>query len=243
MCIGIVYNGTVQVHQKEARMYAEQPTQDEINRMTVEEYLAFADANEGKYEYAGGKVLAMGGGSLRHATITANVITQLNVQLAERDCTVTSPDMRVQILKHGNYRYPDVSVFCGEPVYHEGRTDTLTNPALVVEVLSPATMLTDREDKLEEYTSIPGLGAYLLVAQDEMRAERYLRRDDGQWLYTWASGEDGVHPGPRRLDGRRRPDARRGAGDDDHVVAEISTHTPQCRFSRRPVQGASGQGR
>ncbi len=130
---------------------------DDFSWMTEAEYLAFADTQEIKYEYQNGEIVAMTGGSVWHGVITGNTITHLNNQLGERDCTVTSPDVRVHIAAKRAYRYPDVTLFCGEPAYVEGRTDTITNPALLVEVFSPGTAKTDHTDKLAEYTQIDTL--------------------------------------------------------------------------------------
>jgi Uma2 family endonuclease len=169
-------------------MYAAQS--DNLPPMSEAEYLAFADKQEFKYEYRAGKIYAMTGGSVRHGVITAGVSTHLSNQLGDRDCTVTSPDVRVYIANRRAYRYPDVTVFCGAPVYLEGRTDTITNPMLLVEVLSPGTALEDRNDKLVEYTQIDHLQAYVLVAQDEPKVEVFRRHEAGKWLYEYVTGLD-----------------------------------------------------
>lgn len=169
-------------------MYATQP-QDPLY-MTEAEYLAFEEASETRHEYSRGKIYAMTGGSLRHSILIATVITQLGIQLADRNCTVTSPDTRVHIASKGTYRYPDVTVFCGDPVYLEDRTDTILNPVVLVEVASPITALLDCSDKLLEYLQIDTLQAYLLVSQHEPLIERYLRHESGDWLYSIARGLD-----------------------------------------------------
>lgn len=167
-------------------MYATQPEKS----MTEAEYLAFNADSETKHEFSAGQVYAMTGGSVRHGIITMNVGTHLNNQLGDRDCTVTSSDVRVYIASKSAYRYPDVTVFCGQPEYVEGRNDTITNPVVLVEVLSPSTALLDRNEKLTEYTQIDRLQAYLLVSQQEPRIERYMRHGTGEWLYTIANGLD-----------------------------------------------------
>lgn len=165
------------------------PDEEPIH-MTEAEYLAFEDESEFKHEYRGGIVYDMTGGSLYHSIITANVSRALGNQLADRDYTVTSPDVRIHIAHTRTYRYPDVTVFCGEPAFFAGRTDTITNPVVLVEVLSPGTSAIDHRDKLQEYIRIDTLQAYLLVAQHEPHVQRYLRQDSGQWLYTSASSLD-----------------------------------------------------
>ena len=161
---------------------------DDRLRMTEAQYLAFADAQEFKYEYSRGIAYAMTGASVRHNTITANVIVQIGNQLAQRDCTVTSSDTRVQIASKQAYRYPDVTVFCGAAAYLLGRSDTITNPVLLVEVLSPATALYDYNEKLEEYTQIETLEAYVLVTQDAPKVEVFRRYQADKWLYEHVTG-------------------------------------------------------
>ena len=151
--------------------------------MTEAEYLAFSETSEVKYEYCQGYAYAMTGGSLRHAAISANVITALNNALRERDCTVASSDLRVQV-RNNVYRYPDVSVICSAPEYTEERTDTITNPTVLVEVSSPSTGVIDRSIKLEEYTQLASVNAYVLVSQNVAKIELYARQADGAWLYT-----------------------------------------------------------
>ncbi len=158
--------------------------------MTEAAYLEFEAGSEIKHEYRQGYVYAMTGGSVRHGIITMNIGTQLNIQLGDRNCSVTSPDVRVYIASKGAYRYPDVTVFCGDPAYVQSRTDTISNPVVLVEVLSPGTALKDRNEKLVEYTQIETLHAYLLVAQDEARVERFMRHETGEWLYSIVSGLD-----------------------------------------------------
>ncbi len=157
-------------------------------RMSETEYLAFADEQEIKYEFRNGRVYAMSGGSVRHGAITMNIGTHLNNLIGERNCTVLSSDVRVQHATMRTYRYPDISVFCGDPVYSEGRTDIITNPVLLVEVLSPESALRDYNEKLEEYTSIETLQAYLIVSQDRPKVALYRRNAAGEWVYEFVNG-------------------------------------------------------
>lgn len=157
-------------------------------RMSEAEYLAFAAESDEKYEFSQGCAYAMTGGSVRHSVITMNIGAQLNNQLGDRNCTVTSPDLRIYIASRKAYRYPDLAIFCGDPAYVQGRADTISNPVVLVEVLSPATALLDRNEKLLEYTQIESLHIYLLVAQQEARIERFLRHESGEWLYSIVSG-------------------------------------------------------
>jgi Uma2 family endonuclease len=156
--------------------------------MSEAEYLAFADEQEIKYEFRNGRVYAMSGGSVRHGAITMNIGTHLNNLIGERNCTVLSADVRVQHAQMRTYRYPDVTVFCGDPIYREGRTDTITNPMLLVEVLSPESALRDHNEKLEEYTSIETLQAYLIISQDRAKVALYRLNEAGEWVYEFVNG-------------------------------------------------------
>ena len=159
-----------------------------LSPMSEVEYLTFADDQEFKYEYRQGQVYAMTGASVRHNIISANTIAHLSSRLADQDCTVTSSDTRIHIARKGTYRYPDVTVFCGEPTYLESRTDTITNPTLLVEVLSPGTAVRDYNEKLEEYTQIETLQIYALVAQSTPKVEVFRRHEADKWLYEYATG-------------------------------------------------------
>jgi Uma2 family endonuclease len=158
--------------------------------MTEAEYLDFEAQSEVKHEFSGSEAYAMTGASWNHNVICQNTSSALANQLADRECTVVSNDLRLSIRAKKAYRYPDVIVVCGEPQFAGNRVDTITNPVVIVEVLSPATALIDRNDKLDEYIQIPSLQAYLLIAQHELKVERYLRHKSGNWLYSVASGRD-----------------------------------------------------
>ncbi len=160
--------------------------------ITEQEYLALETGDTIKHEYAHGQRIAMTGASWAHNLICVNISTQLNLQLEPSDCRVIAHDMRLKVLSRVSYRYPDVMVVCGAPAFVGGRTDTLTNPVLIVEVLSDSTALIDRNEKLDEYLSIESLQAYLLVSQTHAKIERYLRQASRDWLYTHISGLDAV---------------------------------------------------
>ena len=147
-------------------------------------YLAYEDDSEFKHEFANGEVVAMTGASLKHSLICVNTSTTLNIQLANKDCGVVSNDVRLQIVRKRHYRYPDVMVFCGDPEFFDERIDTITNPTLIIEVLSESTEIIDRNQKLDEYLQIETLQEYILISQKEAKIERYLRRESGDWLYT-----------------------------------------------------------
>jgi len=153
-------------------------------QFTPEEYLKLERTSEQKHEYLRGEIVAMGGASARHVLIVGNVAGEFRNQLRDRTCTVYSADLRVSVRPDGLYTYPDVIVVCGDPQFIDAELDTLTNPALIVEVLSQTTKNYDRGEKFEQYRQILSFGEYLLLAQDKVHVERYLRRNDGSWILT-----------------------------------------------------------
>jgi Uma2 family endonuclease len=152
-------------------------------RLTPEEYLAIERAAEQKSEFFNGEMFAMAGASPEHALIVTNVAGELRARLRERPCRVYSADLRVRVSETGLYAYPDVVVVCGEPQLEQ---DTLLNPTLIVEVLSPSTEAYDRGEKFRHYQRLESLQEYLLIAQDRHRVEQYVRQPDGRWLYAEA---------------------------------------------------------
>ena len=155
--------------------------------MSPDEYLALERQSETRSEYLDGEMFAMAGSSFNHNVIVGNVLGELRQQLKGRPCRVCPNDQRVHVPATGLYTYPDVVVVCGEPRFQDGKMDTLLNPILIVEVLSPNTEAYDRGEKLEHYQTIESLAEYVLVAQDRPRIDQYVRQDGGHWLLTAAS--------------------------------------------------------
>jgi Uma2 family endonuclease len=155
--------------------------------LTPEEYLAIERAAETKSEYYHGKMLAMSGARFVHNKIAIHLSSQLDRQLEDRPCDVAGSDMRVCTSPTGLYAYPDVVVVCGEPKFLDGQLDTLLNPILIAEVLSPSTERYDRGPKFNRYKTIESLRGYLLVSSDRVYAELHTRQPDGQWEPTVAT--------------------------------------------------------
>lgn len=158
--------------------------------LTPQEYLALERGGEDKSEYWDGEIFCMSGASRAHNLIVTNVARELSAQLLERPCEVYPSDMRVRIPRTARYVYPDVSVVCGEPQFEDTEVDTLLNPTVLVEVLSPSTEAFDRGKKFDNYRTLPSLQEYVLVAQDEPRVYVYTRQPANRWLFSEASHRD-----------------------------------------------------
>ena len=158
--------------------------------VSPEEYLQQERLAERKSEYFQGEVFAMAGASPRHVSIVTNVVIELGQQLKRKPCRVYSADLRLRVTPAGLYTYPDIVVVCGAPQFLDGRRDTLLNPSLIIEVLSPSTEAYDRGRKFEHYQSIDSLKQYLLVASERVHADLFTRQPGGQWLLTAAGSID-----------------------------------------------------
>lgn len=159
---------------------------------TPEEYLAREARAEYKSEYYDGEIRMMAGGTENHSIIQGNVITALNVRLAHRPCRVYTSDMRLFIARRRTFTYPDAMVICGKTEFQAGRTDVVTNPVVIVEVLSPTTREHDRIEKFKLYRQIDSLREYALVDSERMVVS-ILRREpaSGKWtIDMWNDAEE-----------------------------------------------------
>jgi Uma2 family endonuclease len=159
-------------------------------RLTPEEYLEIDRKSEVRHEYYNGRMYAMAGGKYNHARIAANLSAALITALKETPCGVASSDLRVSISHDGLYTYPDIAVVCGEPVFSDTQQDTLTNPVLLIEVLSPSTEAYDRGFKATEYRKLASVQEYAFVSQSEPRIEVLRRQPGGGWLLSETAGLD-----------------------------------------------------
>lgn len=158
--------------------------------LTPDEYLALERAAPAKSEYLRGEVYAMARASEAHNLISFNLQGQLYLQLRGRPCKSYARDMRVHIPDTTLYTYLDITVVCGEARFDDDQRDTLLNPTLLIEILSPSTEAYDRGEKFAHYRRLPSLQEYLLVAQDKARVEQYIRQADGSWRYASFEGLD-----------------------------------------------------
>jgi len=161
-------------------------------KWTVEEYLAMERASDEKHEFLDGEIYLMSGASENHNIIVGITLGILYNQLRKRPCSFYPSDMRVKVKGSGLYTYPDITVVCGTPEIERMDQDTLLNPTVIIEVLSPSTESYDRGKKFQHYLSLDSLQEYVLIAQDQARIERYLRQPNGEWLFAAAVGLEAV---------------------------------------------------
>jgi Uma2 family endonuclease len=146
------------------------------------EYLEIERHSEIRHEYVNGRMYEMSPGATdAHYLITTNLLGELLPQIRGRRCRVFTGEARVKISPTGMYTYPDISALCGEPRLENFKgVDTLLNPSVIIEVLSPTTEVYDRGDKFEHYSRLESLQEYVLVSQHRMRVEQFVR-DGANW--------------------------------------------------------------
>ena len=164
---------------------------DQAVRLSPEEYLAFERRSLTKHEYVEGEVREMTGASRPHVLIAGNIHLHLGNALRDKPFEVYEADMRVRI-PDGPYYYPDVTVAPSPPRLEDDEADTLLNPLVVVEVLSPSTERFDRGEKRDDYRLIPSLTDFLTVAQDRVWIDRHVRVGNRWRLETYQSLSDRV---------------------------------------------------
>lgn len=157
-------------------------------KYTIEEYVELDKNSEERFEYFDGEVFSMAGGSPDHVRISRNICNELSQRFSGRDCEAFPGDLRVKVPADFPYRYPDVSVVCGEQIYERFLgVEMLINPIVLVEVLSESTAAYDLGEKFTAYQSIESFKEYLLVSQDRPHVIHYVRQENG-WLRTETIG-------------------------------------------------------
>jgi len=152
-----------------------------VTKLTEAEYLALDRAAEIRSEYVDGEMFAMSCGSMKHARLHRNISGELYAALRGTKCEAVGPDLRVRVAATSMYTYPDIAIICGEPVLYGDQNDILVNPTAIVEVLSPSTEKYDRGKKFHNYRLIESLKDYILINQDEVLIEQFVRGEGDSW--------------------------------------------------------------
>lgn len=157
---------------------------------TFRDYLALEASGNVKHEYFQGEIYAMAGGTPAHAALQVAVPSLLFPQMRGGPCRAHGADLRVRVLATGLATYPDVTIVCGPRELDPEDANTVVNPTVLVEILSPSAAEYDRGGKFENYKLVPSLRHYVLVASDERKIEVWSRQPSGSWtLVTSVAGE------------------------------------------------------
>ncbi|MEO1069331.1 MAG: Uma2 family endonuclease [Cyanobacteria bacterium J06638_6] len=157
-----------------------------------EEYLELEVSSEVRHEYIHGEIVPMTGGTPNHNRIIRNLCTALTIGLQGQDMEVFVADQRLWVPEADLYTYPDLMVIEGELVCKPGRRDTLTNPLVIIEVLSSSTQTYDRGDKFAAYRTIDSFREYVLIDQYSAHVEHHVKTGAKQWLMQEYDGLDAV---------------------------------------------------
>ena len=159
---------------------------------TPEEYLTLEEKATEKHEYRDGEIALMPGGTTNHNQIAGNFYRQFPLKIQNQDYYVYINDVRLWIAQYRIFTYPDVMVIKGKPMYEGKGTSNVTNPLIIVEVLSQSTRDYDRTDKFQYYRSIPEFREYILIDQYRFYVSQYFKQEDGKWIFNDYQGEDSV---------------------------------------------------
>lgn len=150
-------------------------------KVSVEEYLQFERDSLEKHEFYQGEVFAMAGAGRRHNKIFSNLFGPIAYRLKGKTCQPFGSDMRVHIPENTLFTYPDISVFCSDILSSNEDEDTVIQPSVLIEILSPSTKRYDRGEKFKLYRDIPTLKEYILIDSEAIRIEAFRINDKGHW--------------------------------------------------------------
>jgi len=159
--------------------------QVQIKYISPEDYFEIEEAAQYKSEYYHGEIFAMTGASVNHNLITSDTITALNSALRKTNCVVFPSDIKVQVDEATHYTYPDISVVCGDIEYAANRTDVISNPVVIIEILSKSTSDYDKGAKFTAYRNIDSLQDYILIDQYSYYVEYYHKLDKKEWNFKY----------------------------------------------------------
>lgn len=156
--------------------------QTAIQQRTLAEYRRLEETALERHEFHDGKIVAMTGGTLEHSAISGNIYALLKAALKKTSFKPFNSDLRIWVPQYRRGLYPDVMVIEGDPRFNDSRRDEVTNPKLIVEVLSRSTEASDRGNKFMFYRAVPEFSEYLLVSQYQPWVDRYIKSEGDDWL-------------------------------------------------------------
>jgi Uma2 family endonuclease len=162
------------------------------NFITPAQYLEMERASEVKSEYFHGYVQAMGGASLKHNIIASNIAVKVGQILEGKNCRMLQSEMRVGSPSSDSYMYPDALIVCGKPELEDDKFDTLKNPSVIFEIISPSTLLYDKGRKFFFYQRIPSLKEYIMIDSTEMLIQLGRKHPDESWRFEQISDPHGL---------------------------------------------------
>jgi Uma2 family endonuclease len=167
-------------------------TQIEKRRYTREEYLALEETAEYKSEYRDGEIIPMAGGTTNHNKIAGNLYFNFRVAFKQDNYEIFIGDVRLWISRYNIYTYPDLMIIQDKPIYEGKKTTTVTNPSIIIEVLSSSTSNYDKGKKFRYYRSLSSFKEYILIDQYSLFVEHFAKTEENKWLLTEYEKEDAI---------------------------------------------------
>jgi Uma2 family endonuclease len=155
-----------------------------VKHVTEAEYLAFERESQERHEFYKGEIFLMSGASFKHNIIEDNIRGGLHAFLKGKKCRSFGSNLRIHIPQNSLYTYPDVLIVCDEPKFVDGEFDTLLNPAVIIEILSPSTANYDRGAKFDLYREIESLQEYILLDSSTTHFVHYIKNPDSTWTLS-----------------------------------------------------------
>jgi Uma2 family endonuclease len=155
-----------------------------------EEYLELEKTSETKNEYLNGEIIPMTGGTTNHNQLAGNFYRAFPLTINEQDYYIYINDVKLTIPNYRIYTYPDIMIIEGQPIYQSDNSVVVTNPKVIIEVLSESTQNYDRTDKFRAYRSLSSLQEYILISQSSYYVEQFIKQNDQQWLFNAIEGEN-----------------------------------------------------
>lgn len=159
-----------------------------LQKMTLVDFLAWEENQTERHEFFRGETFAMVGGTARHNRVILNLASRIGDHLDGTPCQVFAENMKVQISE--GVLYPDVMVTCGKA--EAGDEQTVTDPKLIIEVLSPSTRGYDKRDKFILYRTLSSLREYVLIDPGQRQVEVFTLAEGGAWLLTDQTAADAL---------------------------------------------------
>jgi Uma2 family endonuclease len=180
------------IMQTQEKSAIEKQPKTEKRYYTPEEYLALEETAIDKSEYHDGEIVTMTGGTTNHNKLAGNFYKKFPLTIKEQDYEIFINDVRLWIPQTRRYVYPDIMVIQEEPIYQENNQTVVTNPLVIIEVLSNSTKNYDRGNKFFFYRSIPTFREYILIDQYSYHIEQFAKNSKSKWELTEYDSEDSV---------------------------------------------------
>jgi Uma2 family endonuclease len=154
-----------------------------ILKYSIADYLESEEKSLEKHEYYQGEIFAMAGASIQHNQVVRNALYSVEDYLRKTDkCQIFPSDLKIHVEANSLFTYPDLTIVCGKIETLENHKDIVTNPAVLIEVLSATKQDYDRGGKFKLYRDIPGLKEYILISSLEVLVKKYNKQADGTWV-------------------------------------------------------------